>query len=319
MNRYIRQEQIIGTVAQVKLANRHVLVVGAGGLGCPVLQYLAGAGVGQITLIDHDIVEESNLHRQPLYQMYDLTRPKVLAAADHIKAAHPSVYLNPLVRSLTPSITKQAISTVDMVIDAADSFAVSYMLSDACFALGTPLISASALGRTGYAGVFCGGGPSLRAVFPELPEIAGNCASDGVLGPVVGMVGTLQAQLALGLLTDQSPSPLSRLITINMNDFSFGGFSFANAPEPENALHFIDRSMIDPDDQLIELRPKSEVMYPFAEHARRVLPKDILNTSLNIDKRVVLACKTGVRAWKTAKKLMDSGYNNIVLFAAGGP
>ena len=179
MNRYARQVMVpgIGRDGQRRLAAAHVLVVGAGGLGCPALQYLAGAGLGRITLIDPDHVEESNLHRQPLYRMADLGRAKALAAQDHLRAAHPDVDVVARAAALHPALPRAMVEPADIVIDAADSFAVSYMLSDACLHLGKPLISASVLGQTGYIGAYCAGVPSLRAIFPDPPGTSATCAS----------------------------------------------------------------------------------------------------------------------------------------------
>ncbi|WP_035898317.1 HesA/MoeB/ThiF family protein, partial [Labrenzia sp. DG1229] len=199
MNRYARQMQLpeIGEAGQSKLGKAHVAVVGAGGLGCPVLQYLAGAGIGRISIFDPDEVEESNLHRQPIYGMPDIGSPKALAARDALRTLNPQVKVSANVEALGPSKAIEIVAQVDLVIDAADSFATSYILSDACLAECTPLISASVLGQTGYVGGFCGGAPSLRAVFPELPATGVTCATAGVLGPVVGVIGALQAQIAL--------------------------------------------------------------------------------------------------------------------------
>ena len=199
MNRYTRQMVLpqVGRDGQDRIEAAHVLVVGAGGLGVPVLQYLAGAGIGAITLIDPDRVEESNLHRQPAYRMKDIGRYKVRAAARAIARLNPWIELLALPDRLTPANAPKLVGRADVVLDCADSYAVSYTLSDACMAAGKPLISASVLGVSGYVGGFCGGAPSLRALFPDPPDSGQTCATAGVLGPVVGMLGCLQAQMAL--------------------------------------------------------------------------------------------------------------------------
>ncbi len=315
MSRYARQELILGVKAQASLAKAHVLVVGAGGLGSPVLQYLVGAGVGEITVMDHDTVEESNLHRQPLYNMGDVGRPKALAACEHLSAANPQPRLHPHLCKLTPSTAIAAIAHVDLVIDAADSFAVSYILSDMCFAANTPLISASVLGTSGYVGAFCGTAPSLRAVFPDLPESAGSCARNGVLGPVVGMIGTTQAQMALSVLTRQSPTPLGQLVTMDAQTFTFGGFSFVDAAEPDQAICFVDTATLTDQDQLIDLRGTEESPVAFHPTALRIAPSDIASSCLDQNRRVVLACQTGLRAWQAGHRLKALGFNNLALFA----
>ncbi|WP_299925479.1 HesA/MoeB/ThiF family protein [uncultured Pelagimonas sp.] len=315
MSRYARQEVILGVKAQASLAKAHVLVVGAGGLGSPVLQYLVGAGVGEITIMDHDTVEESNLHRQPLYDMGDVGRPKTLAACAHLNAANPQPRLHPHLCKLTPSTAISAIAHVDLVIDAADSFAVSYILSDLCLTSQTPLISASVLGTSGYVGAFCGTAPSLRAVFPDLPDSAGSCARNGVLGPVVGMIGTTQAQMALAVLTDQTPSPMGRLVTMDAQTFTFGGFSFLGAPEPDVAMPFVDAAALAGQDQLIELRCREECPEAFHPTAQRIAPPDIAAAPLDKNHRVVLACQSGLRAWQAGQRLKTLGFENVALFA----
>src|SRR5207302_8646299 len=120
---------------------------------------------------------------------------------------------------------------------------VTYVLSDAC--RGTPLVSASVLGLSGYVGAFCGGAPSYRAVFPELPRTAGSCAETGVLGTAVGVMGTLEAHVALALLLKWEPTVLGRLISIDFRTLRTGGFSFARASEPGGAtLRFIAPSAV---------------------------------------------------------------------------
>lgn len=166
-DRYSRQIVLpeVGPEGQARLARTRVLVVGAGGLGCPVLQYLVGAGIGRIVLVDPDQVEESNLHRQPLYRIGDAGRLKVEAAREALAAYNPGVEVEALALRLAPDNVTSLLARADIVVDAADSFAATYVLSDACYDAGKPLVSASIVGLAGYVGAFCGGGPSYRAVF----------------------------------------------------------------------------------------------------------------------------------------------------------
>src|SRR5690606_13208938 len=156
MTRYARQMVLpeVGAAGQERISAARVLIVGAGGLGVPALQYLAGAGIGQITLIDADTVEETNLHRQPLYRIDDIGQPKVRAAAQALARLNPAVKVEALKDPLTPVNAPALIAAADVVLDCADSYAASYTLSDGCLAAGKPLISASALGLSGYVGGF---------------------------------------------------------------------------------------------------------------------------------------------------------------------
>ncbi len=317
MNRYARQMLLpeIGDVGQSKLTKAHVAVVGAGGLGCPVLQYLAGAGVGRISIYDPDSVEESNLHRQPIYGMADLGHPKAEVARDALHALNPQVTVAAHVEALGPGKAPQVAATADLVIDAADSFAASYILSDACLAAGTPLISASALGQTGYVGAFCGGAPSLRAVFPDLPSTGASCASAGVLGPVVGVIGALQAQIALRVLLDATPSALGQMITADLAGLHFGGFSFLGSAEPDDAPPFIAISMFQNSDLIVDLRDGQEAPEKIAPRARRVSEDTLSLIAPAPGQRVVLCCQSGLRAWRAAKALNARGIGNTALLA----
>src|SRR5699024_9967116 len=128
--------------------------------------------------------------------------------AREARRLNPEIEIQAIRGWLDPDTAGSLLENVDLVIDAADSFAVSYILSDECAARRLPLISGSVLGRQGYAGGFCGEGPSLRALFPELPRNAQSCATAGVMGPVVATVGSLQAQMAMSALLGLEPSPI---------------------------------------------------------------------------------------------------------------
>lgn len=318
MSRYARQIILpeVGAEGQDKLSCAHVAVIGAGGLGAPVLQYLVGAGVGWITLVDPDHVDESNLHRQPLFRTTDLGRPKAEVAAASLKALNPDVVINPQCEVLSPETAPAIARCADVVVDAADSFAVSYILSDACLDAETPLVSASALRQSGYVGAFCGPAPSLRAVFPDLPDIGATCSTAGVLGPVVGAVGAVQAQMALRILLDCKLSPLGQMVTLDLANLQFGGFSFLGNPEPNHAFPFVTRNMLQAGDMVIELRDYDEAAQPITPAATRMQNGELSAFSPAHDRRVVLCCSSGLRAWRAASALHARGYENLALLAA---
>ncbi len=309
----------VGSVGQARLVAARVLVVGAGGLGVPVLQYLVGAGVGRITLVDPDTVDVHNLHRQPLYRTSDIGRPKVEAAREALAALDPAVQVVALREWFDPANAPALVADCDIALDCADNFAVSYTLSDACLAAGKPLVSASALALQGYVGGFCGGAPSLRAVLPELPERAPSCDTAGVLGPVVGTLGAIQAQMALSVLLGLEPSPLGRLVTLDVADWRIGGFRFDSAPEPERPEpRFVAPSQITPDDIAIDLRGVEEAPRPATAHALRIAPDDLRDWPLPPpDRRVVMCCRTGLRSWHAARALRERWPGEIVVAAFG--
>lgn len=322
MSRYARQMILpgIGSEGQARLASARLLVVGAGGLGVPVLQYLVAAGIGHITLIDPDRVEESNLHRQPIYGPHP-GRPKAEAAADVARALNPEVAVVPLVAWATPESVPDLVAGADLVLDCADSFAASYMLSDACLAAGRPLVSASALGFSGYVGGFCGTAPSLRAVFPDLPESLATCATAGALGPVVGMLGLVQAQMALSVVLGLAPSPLGLLMRHDMQGFHTSSFRFDDAPEPDHYPGFIGKNGLQENDFIVELRDEIEAPVPVAPHALRLSVEDFgpAGPRPATGQRAVLACRSGLRSWRAAERLRPHWDGEIVLLADPPP
>lgn len=302
MNRYARQTILpeIGADGQRTLAQAGILIVGAGGLGSALLPLLAGAGVGRLRVIDPDRIEEGNLHRQTLYRMADIGRPKAEVAAETLAALNPDCTISALVARLDPVIARAEIPGADLVIDAADSFAVSYALSDACNAFGRPLISASVLGRRGYVGGFCGNTPSLRAVFPDPPPSAQSCATAGVMGPVVAALGALQAQMALSVLLGHGPSPLGQMLRLDLASWRISGFRFDDASEPDDIVPTIlAPGEIGPDDLVVDLRRAMPIPPPIA------------------GRRMVFVCTTGLRAWRAAVAACEAGHADVAIIGDG--
>ena len=321
MSRYARQMVLpeIGADGQARLAKARIVVVGAGGLGCPVLSYLAGAGVGTIKIVDADVVEESNLHRQPLYAMADIGQAKVEAARRALTAYNPEIEILAEVRRLEPANTASLCKDADIVIDAADSFAVTYTLSDHCLKSGQTFVSASVLGFAGYAGGFCGGrAPSIRAVFPDLPQSAASCATAGVSGPAVGILGSLQAQMALSCLLDLEPTSLGRMISLDLRQFTTSSFSFDNAPEPDDGFGFVSVEDIVDNDFVIDLRGVEEAPAIVTAAARRSTVGDVEALAGDTrNHRTILCCRSGLRAWNAGLRLRQAGCTDISLIALG--
>lgn len=320
-DRYSRQTVLpeVGAEGQARLGAASVLVIGAGGLGCAVLPYLAAAGVGRLAIVDHDRIEESNLHRQPLFRMSDLGREKAIAAREALLAVNPGLAIDALVTRLTPANARALVAAADLVIDAADSFAATYVLSDECLRAAKPLVSASVLGLSGYAGAFCAGAPSYRAVFPEMPRQAGSCSEAGVLGTAVGTMGLLQAHITLALLLGFEPSPLGRLVTVDFKTLRFGDFSFQRAREPEVVIPFIAPGDVASEDIVVDLRGLDEAPVSPLSGALRLKVDEVERAPEQIPegRRVVLCCRTGVRAWRAARALQRLGHSRLALVAFG--
>jgi len=310
----------VGQAGQARLRAASVLVVGAGGLGCAVLQYLAAAGVGRLVVVDHDRVEEGNLHRQPLYRVSDCGRLKVAAAHAALHALNPDVTVEAVPERLTPANVCALVQRAHIIVDAADSFAVTYTLSDACTDAGRPLVSASVIGLASYVGVFGGSAPSYRAVFPDMPAQAASCSTAGVLGTAVGVMGTLQAHLVLSLILGLEAGAAGRLVSIDFRSLRVGGFSFASAREPaERVPLFIAPSEVSAEDFTVDLRSVEEAPAPAFPSSVRSNVDAIGELAGRVEptQRVVLCCRSGMRAWRASQTLRSKGIARVALIAMG--
>jgi len=213
---YSRQVALpeVGTIGQAKLAAASVLVVGAGGLGTPVLQYLAAAGVGRLGIVDGDVVEASNLHRQPLYGPADVGRPKAAVAAERLRALNQDVRIEALPEHASPDNIDALVTRYDLVIECTDNFRAKFLVNDAVLRAQKPAVFASVHQYEGQLQLYrpLPHWPCLRCLWPDAPRdgMVGNCAEAGVLGPVPATLGALQAMQALkrllGLDAGESPS-----------------------------------------------------------------------------------------------------------------
>ncbi|RYY61082.1 MAG: hypothetical protein EOO05_07645 [Chitinophagaceae bacterium] len=222
--RYNRQLilQGFGEKAQRALESARVLVIGAGGLGCPILQYLVSAGVGTIGLVDHDTISLSNLHRQVLYNAGEIGLLKVEVAAGKLSAMNPLVKIYPYPFQLDPLNAVNLISEYDYVIDGSDNFSTRYLVNDVCYYLQKPLVFGAVSEYEGQVVIFnvfaAGKTVNYRDLFPVQPgdgEFA-NCAEAGVLGVLPGIIGTMQAAELVKLITGVGEPLVNRLLTYNL-------------------------------------------------------------------------------------------------------
>lgn len=223
-----------GIEGQRRLKAGSVLLIGAGGLGCPTALYLAAAGVGRIGLVDPDVVEETNLQRQVAHGYSTLGRQKTESAAARMTDLNPDLVIERHDVFLTVDNALDLIAGYDVVIDGTDNFPTRYLVNDACTKLGIPNVYGGVLRFDGQLSVFDARvGPCYRCLFPEPPptELAPNCAEAGVLGVLPGVIGALQATEAIKLLTGIGTPMIGRMLVYDGLDMSFGTVTVAKAPD----------------------------------------------------------------------------------------
>jgi len=239
--RYARQEALpeVGPEGQARLARAHVAVVGAGGLGSPALLYLAGAGVGTLTVIDADRVDESNLHRQVLHGTADVGHPKATSARTHLEALNPQVVVHAMEARLGDANADALLVGAELVVDGSDNLPTRYALARASVRLRVPVVHASVHRFTGQlttfvpeGSVFGAAGPCYACLFPRPPSAADapNCAEAGVLGAVPGVLGSMQAALALKVLLGVGDALVGRMLQVDLRAMTFRSFETPRDP-----------------------------------------------------------------------------------------
>ncbi|TDE31872.1 HesA/MoeB/ThiF family protein [Flavobacterium ranwuense] len=228
--RYNRQMMLpeIGDSGQEKLKKAKVLVIGAGGLGCPILQYLTTAGVGTIGIVDFDKIELHNLHRQILYTEEHIGQSKAITAKSVLETLNPLIQIIALEEKLTVENTVQIIMNFDLIIDGSDNFETRYLVNDTCVKLGKSLVYGSILKFEGQMAVFNhNGSKNLRDLFPESPnpKDVPNCNLNGVLGTLPGIIGTMMAHETLKLIMDL-PTLENELVLFNTSEWRFTKLKF---------------------------------------------------------------------------------------------
>ncbi|SDR40356.1 SAMP-activating enzyme E1 [Natronobacterium texcoconense] len=229
----------VGPEGQKRLLDGSVLVVGAGGLGSPAIQYLAAAGVGRLGIVDDDVVERSNLQRQIVHGDADVDRPKVESAADYVEALNPDVDVETYETRLTADNVADLVADYDVVLDASDNFATRYLLNDHCVLTETPLSHGAIYRFEGQVTTFTNertgddDPPCYRCIFPEAPEpgTVPDCATTGVLGVLPGTVGCIQATEVVKYLIGKGESLEGRLLMYDAMDMSFETVDVLSNPD----------------------------------------------------------------------------------------
>ncbi len=320
----------IGIDGQLKLKSARVLCVGAGGLGCPLLLYLAAAGVGTLGIIDGDSVELSNLQRQILYQTQHLHQKKALVAATQLKQLNPGIQIETYLERLCTNNAKDIISRYDIIADCSDNFATRYLINDSCFQLNIPFVSASISRFHGQCMTFLGKrGPCYRCLFPSVPENSLSCADGGVLGVLPGILGTLQATEVLKTILNIPSLLIGRLLSVDSLAMTFREYQFASDPDCPLCGKNPTDSPITPTQCSIlpiffhEIEKKHYFLLDVRTEEERAiyhLPNDHwipLSTlkdqlhELNRDNAIVVYCEKGPRSMKAALLLQEAGFQSV--------
>ncbi len=353
--RYSRQLSLkeIGEAGQQKLLQAKVLMIGAGGLGCAVLQYLAAAGVGHIGIVDDDTVTLSNLHRQVLYTTDDIGRLKTETAAKKLRLLNPGITITAINEKLTAANALGILSGYDIVIDGTDNFSSRYMINDACVLLNKPLVYGAVSKFEGQVAVFnCDKNNhepvNYRDLFPH-PPAAGtiaNCEEAGVLGVLPGLIGVMQANETIKLITGIGKPLINRMFTINALNYETLEVEISSQKEtknliPKNAETFAQTDYdwlcgvkhasneIDAED-FNELRKKSKILIAdVREHGELPLVNEFEHIHIplgNIESNfpdtaldtIVVFCQSGIRSLKAAEILTAKFGNSKKVFSLAG-
>jgi len=234
--RYSRQILLpqIDIEGQQKLLDSSAAVFGLGGLGSPIAMYLAAAGVGRLVLVDFDVVELSNLQRQIVHQTSDLKRPKVASARDSLHGLNPEVDVETIARRLAGPELDEVVSGVDIVIDATDNFESRFAINGACFRQAKPLISGAAIRFEGQISVFhpgVGDSPCYQCLYGTDSGVAETCAETGVIAPLLGIVGSVQALEAMKVLMQIGTTLVGRLLLLDALSMEWQVMRFKRNPD----------------------------------------------------------------------------------------
>lgn len=346
-----------GMEAQQKLKAARVLVIGSGGLGSPMLLYLAAAGVGTIGIVDFDVVDDSNLQRQVLFGVESVGKPKVEAAKERLKALNPHIDLHIYNTQLTSANALSLISGYDVVADGTDNFPTRYLVNDACVLLGKVNVYASIFQFEGQVSVFnyrndAGElGPNYRDLYatPPPPGLVPSCAEGGVLGVLPGIIGSLQALEVIKVVTGVGDVLAGRFFSFDALTFESRTFKIRRNPaNPLNGTNPTQTGLIDyeqfcgvkavekkikevdavqlhewetkgPDFQLIDVREPYE--YEICNIGAELIPLGtIIESAGKIDRnrKVVVHCKTGNRSGKAIRELEEKfGFENLYNLKGG--
>lgn len=339
--RYKRQIILpeIGEKGQERLAGAKVLVIGAGGLGTAVLPYLAAAGVGEIGIADHDVIEISNLQRQVIYKTAAVGKYKTDEAKLMLEALNPLVKVNSIAEKLTAHNAISLFENYDIIVDATDNLAVKYLINDACLMTNKPMVYGSVFRFEGQVSVFnYQSGPTYRCLFPDENSLTANCNDAGVVGVSVGIIGLLQAGEVLKMILGTGEILSGKLLVYSMlnneqqkydfeknSDFQIDSIRFEekyklSEQEPSeiaaeavlNQIDLEDVLFLDVrnTDELPEIRMKNSIQIPLMQ-----LEKE--HENLDRDKTIYIFCQSGIRSKMALEILLKNNFKKVQSIKGG--
>lgn len=341
--RYQRQVQLenIGPAGQEKLHNAKVLIIGAGGLGCPLLLSLVTAGVGNITIVDNDNVDESNLARQILFSPGDLNKNKAEIAARKLKAINPEVEISAIAERFCANLAKELCPKHDFLIDCTDNFQSRYLINDSCVEFNKPFISASLLKYQAQVAVYnFNNSGTYRCLFPE-PSNSLNCADAGIINSVTSAAAAILANEAYKLITgDTNDSLAGKLLCLNLKDYSINVLKFDRLSDADtftlkSDLFYqnigkcsLENIQISPQKAkvmiaaggitLLDVRNAEEKDQSDIGGKLIPLPQLALRLSeLNPDDTILVYCQKGLRGQKACEILKQAGFQKLLNIEGG--
>lgn len=340
LRRYSRHLLIpeVGLDGQERLAAARVLVIGAGGLGSPVVQYLAAAGVGRLGIVDDDVIDETNLQRQTIFATSDVGRSKVEVAAEYVRALNPLVAVDPIATRFTDVNARALVQLYDLVVDCTDRFPTRYLINDACVLEGRPDVYASIFRFDGQISVFgAPGGPCYRCLYPDAPP-AGTvptCAEGGVLGVLAGLVGAWQANEAIKMLLGIGEPLVGRLLLVESlgartRDVRFERDAHCavcgDAPTIRDAMLHEDDEPRDVDElapdeldralenaTLLDVREPHEIIVANIDGAIAIPASQLEGRLHELDsaRRYIVACRVGTTSLWAIQRLREAGFTRV--------
>jgi molybdopterin/thiamine biosynthesis adenylyltransferase/rhodanese-related sulfurtransferase len=337
--RYNRQTILpeIGEEGQHKLLKSKVLVIGAGGLGAAILPYLAGAGVGEIGIVDYDIIDVSNLHRQVIYKTLAVRKSKAEEAKLMISELNPEIKVNAFSKKLSGKNAISLFEKYDIIVDATDNISIKYLINDACLATNKPMVYGSIFRFQGQVSVFnYQNGPTYRCLYPDENSNAANCEDAGVIGVSVGIIGMFQANEVLKMILGIGEVLSGKILVYNILNNEQQKYDFDksdvqlisresfeekyNKSEVEEiSVESVLEEIANDDVLFLDVRNEDELPKISLKNQIQISLPDLENELENLDKNqtIYIFCQSGIRSKIAAELLQKNQFKNIKSIAGG--